>query len=144
MKMTYRRPPVTNHLLIYLLIIVAGCFCGGLNPTIAGEPIEDLSTAIAAVKKVKANGVGHEDAVEAIKVLNKASAEQIPEILEGMDGANKLATNWFRSAIVSVSSRAEKLPIDSIRAYFDDKSNGQHGRLLAFDLLSESLSLIHI
>ena len=106
-------------------------------PLAAGQPTtEDIAGAIAAIKKVEAHGKGHDDAVKAMQTLNKASVDQIPEILEGMDGANKLATNWLRSAVVSISSRADKVPADKIRSYFDDKSNGHLGRLLAFDLLS--------
>ena len=105
----------------------------------ANEPaVEDLNSAIEKIKKVDKNGEGHEGAVEAMRVLNKATADQIPLILEGMDGANKLATNWLRSAVVSVSSRTEKLPTEKIKSYFDDTSNAHLGRLLAFDLLSEA------
>lgn len=105
----------------------------------ANEPtVEDLSSAIEKVKQVDKNGQGHEGAVAAMQVLNKATPDQIPLILEGMDGANKLATNWLRSAVVSVSSKAEKLPTEKIRSYFDEKSNAHLGRLLAFDLLSEA------
>ncbi len=106
---------------------------------VANEPtVEDLTSAIEKIKQVDKNGEGHEAAVQAMRVLNAATPQQIPMILEGMDGANKLATNWLRSAVVSVSSKADKLPIDQIKSYFDDTSKAQLGRLLAFDLLSEA------
>lgn len=127
---------------ITLAVITALFLAQGLAfNAVANEPtFEDLTSAIEKIKQVDKNGEGHEAAVEAMRVLNAATPQQIPTILEGMDGANKLATNWLRSAVVSVSSKADKLPIDQIKSYFDDTSKAQLGRLLAFDLLSEANS----
>ena len=99
---------------------------------------QDLQSAIAAIQKVDVDGKGHEDAVKAMSVLNTASADQIPTILEGTDGANKLAVNWLRSAVVTITQNAESLPVSQIEAYFNDKSRSALGRLMAFELLSDS------
>lgn len=98
---------------------------------------DGLSEALQAVRNIDVNGKGHESAVEAMKVINAASVEQVPEILRGMDDANRLATNWLRCAIVSIVGRDKDIPKAAIKEYYDETSHSPLGRLLAFDLLTE-------
>jgi hypothetical protein len=98
---------------------------------------DSLAEALAAVCTVDVNGKGHESAVKAMKVINAASVEQVPEILRGMDGANRLATNWLRCAVVSIVGRDSELPRAAVQEYYDDTSHSPLGRLLAFDFLTE-------
>ena len=97
-----------------------------------------LQEAISKIQSVGAAGAGHSDAVPALRILSQASPVQIPEILDGMDGASPLVANWFRGAVNSVASRADKLPVTKLRAYFDDLNRSSLGRLLAFDLLKQA------
>ncbi len=99
---------------------------------------DELKQAIEAIKQVDKHGAGHEPAVQAMRVLNSASVDQVPEILAGMDGANRLATNWLRSAVVSIVGRADAIPIEQIKSYFENPEGSQLGRLMAFDLLDET------
>ena len=122
---------------IVLLVFVFAGHCQFTSGFANDPTVDELSDAIAKIKKVDKHGEGHAAAVEAMRVLNAATANQIPLILEGMDGANKLATNWLRSAVVSISGRADNLPTEKIKSYFLDQSNSHLGRLLAFDLLSQ-------
>lgn len=121
------------------LILAAFCCSLAIMFTCAspGFADEDLAGALQAVRTVDVNGTGHEAAVEAMKVINAASVEQIPEILKGMDGANRLATNWLRSAVVSIVGRGGEPPRNDIENYFSDTTHSHLGRLLAFDLLTE-------
>ena len=99
---------------------------------------DKVTDAVAQIRQVGLNGDGHESAVIAMRVLNQATPEQIPIILEGMDDDNKLAVNWLRSAVVKIAGDGSKLPRAQIQEYFDDKSRSHLGRLLAFDLLTEN------
>jgi len=99
---------------------------------------DELRQAIEVIKQVDKHGAGHESAVKAMRVLNSASVDQVPEILAGMDGANRLATNWLRSAVVSIVGRADGIPTEPIKTYFENKDGSHLGRLMAFDLLDET------
>ncbi len=96
-----------------------------------------LTEALSAVRGVGVNGQGHEAAVAAMKVINAAPIERIPEILVGMDGANRLSTNWIRSAVISIVGRGGDLPRSAVMDYFQDTSHSHMGRLLAFELLTD-------
>ncbi len=98
-----------------------------------------IGEAIEKIKQVAPRGENQELAVAGMQVLNRATIEDVPAILNGMNGANQLAINWMRSAVVSIVQRGGELPVDQVKAYFDD-TNGSHlGRLLAFDLLDEAV-----
>ncbi len=99
---------------------------------------EQVAEAVTAVRQVAAHGQGHDEAVRAMRVLNAASADQIPVILEGMDDTNQLVVNWLRSAVVRIAGDGAALPRAEIRAYFDDRQRADLGRLLAFELLTEN------
>ncbi len=106
------------------------------SPNVSGAE-DDLTEALDSVRRVGLNGQGHESAVLAMRVLNSASIEQVPDILLGMDGADKLAVNWMRSAVLSIVGRGGELPRGAIEEYYQETSHSQLGRLLAFDLLTE-------
>ena len=97
---------------------------------------DQLAKALEAIRGVESNGIGHQSAVQAMKTLNAATADQLPAILNAMDGANQLSTNWLRSAVVSIVGRSKDLPRKSIEEYFNDESHSAMGRLLAFELLT--------
>jgi len=96
-----------------------------------------LQSALEKIKAVDINGQGHDAAVQAIEVLNNASAEDVPTMLQGMTGANKLAQNWIRGGIQS-ALKTGPLPRAQIRAYLDDSTGSHMGRLMAFELLSDA------
>lgn len=122
-------PPIFRFLLALLLIAVSS------SSLLADDVFSD---ALKAVSNVKLNGEGNESAVKAMKVLNAATPDQIPQMLEAMDSANSIALNWLRSAVNQATRRADgKLPIDAIEAYFKDQSHSAMGRLLAFELMTQ-------
>ena len=130
--------PETVKKAMFAIAIVGLVSLSNQNAQSADSPNNDsLGEALAAVCTVEANGEGHESAVKAMKVINAASIDQVPEILVGMDGANKLSANWLRSAVVSIVGRSDKLPREEITAYFRDTGHSHLGRLLAFELLTD-------
>ncbi|MFK7769351.1 MAG: hypothetical protein AB8B55_19165 [Mariniblastus sp.] len=119
---------------IQCIAVICSLFAIGSASLLCGD---DLSNALSAVKTVDANGVGHEEAVKAMKTLNSASVDQIPMILEAMDGANSISINWMRAAVNSIVGRGGQLPRAEIKEYFDNKLHSSMGRLLAFELLTQ-------
>lgn len=118
---------------IILTIVVAASSL--FNPT--GSLADDnLTDALKAVQSVQLNGQGNLSAVKAMRTLNSASMDQLPLILEAMDGANQISQNWLRSAIVSIAGRGGELPRADIQSYLADQSHSPMGRLVAFNLLT--------
>lgn len=96
-----------------------------------------LGDALKVIKGVGVAGLGHEDAVKAMATLNAASADDIPEMLQGMEGASRLSLNWIRGAIQSSLDRGV-LPNEEVEAYWRDVSGSHMGRLMAYELLVEA------
>jgi hypothetical protein len=59
----------------------------------------DLSKPIEALRSVQKEGQGNEAAGKAWQEIVKADAANLPEVLNGMNGANPLAENWLRAAV---------------------------------------------
>lgn len=118
------------------LLLVAIGFSSGA-PAFAQLGAKQFAEALDAVCAVEANGVGNASAVKAMKVVNSATIDQVPQILQAMDKSNQISANWLRSAVVSIVNRGGELPRDEIKAYFKDTDRNPMGRLLAFDLLTD-------
>ena len=97
----------------------------------------DLNQWIEQVKGIGPEGQGYEKAIPAIKRLSAEPPASIPGILKGMNGANRLAENWLRSA-VEASADKGPLPVAEIRKFLDNRKNSQRARRLAFELLTEA------
>jgi hypothetical protein len=98
---------------------------------------DQLAEALVAVCAVDSNGAGNESAVKAMRLINQASIDQVPAILEAMDSANSISLNWLRGSVNSIVGRGGELPREAIKEYFADTSHSAMGRLLAFDLLTQ-------
>ena len=120
----------------HLIIFVAATAISTLSVNTAAAQ-DSIADAIAAIRAVEINGKNHEGAAKAMKVLNAAAPDKIPAILDGMGGANQLALNWFKGAVESILRNGGDLPRDQIKSYFEDKSKGAMGRLLAYELLTK-------
>ena len=114
-------------------MLIACSFIG--IPSVASAV--DLSKLISTVKKIGPEGAGHEDAIAAMNELSNATANDIPEMLKGMNDANRLAENWLRSAIESAAAKGD-LPFGKLYSFLEDKTNSQHSRRLAFELITEA------
>lgn len=108
---------------------------------LAGLPLHaagDLSQPIAALRAVQKEGQGNETASKAWQEIVKADASNLPEVLQGMNGANPLAENWLRTAVGVIADEAlksKKLPVEALVAFLKDTKNSAGPRVVAFDLI---------
>lgn len=95
--------------------------------------------AIEAMKAVENEGRGNEAAAAAWKEVVKADVGMVVPLLEAMDEANPLASNWLVSAAQAIVDRemnqGRPLPLDAIGAFLMDIRQDPHARRLAFELI---------
>jgi len=123
----------TMTLVAVLLLLV--------TKTLATDQTEDLKQAIATVRAVGPGGEGAVQAARAWPVLAMANADQLPEILAGMDGATALARNWLRSAVDEILDQAgkrnQKIPLEALESFLRDTHHNPQARRLAYELIVE-------
>ena len=95
---------------------------------------QSIKPQIEAIRSVGPKAKGHVAAIEAMKTLQSRDASVIPEILNGMDGANALSANWMRSAIESLAQKGD-VPWQAIEAYLGDTKHSPLGRRLAYEMV---------
>ncbi len=99
----------------------------------------DVPPLVQAINAIGPKGAGHPAAIAAVQQLNQADAAQIPEILVGMDGANRLSANWLRGAVEAVAQReldlGGRLPQAELEAFLADTAHFPQARSLAYDLI---------
>jgi hypothetical protein len=100
---------------------------------------QNVRTLTDTIKRVDKHGAGHADAVAAAKRLQQTGADQLIEILSGMDDAGPLAANWLRGAFESVAERELKggrqLPASALEGFIHDTKHGDRSRRLAYEWL---------
>lgn len=100
-----------------------------------------IGPALAKVRAIGPKGAGHREAIEGVKTLSQADAQQLPQILAGMDSANLLAANWIRAVCESVAQRAVdgggKLPVAELEKFLGDSSLDPLARRLAYELIAK-------
>ena len=82
------------NLRIFLLAGLVCCLAADRSRDLAAQDAK-LQAAIDAVKAIQVGGQGHDAALAAMEVLNSASASDVPQMLQAMEGANKIALNWL-------------------------------------------------
>jgi hypothetical protein len=96
----------------------------------------DVADAIAAIQAIGPRGEGQEAAVAAAEELQSADASALIEILNALNTANPLATNWLMISFESIADRTLKsrseFPLDDVRAYFDNHDNNPAARRIAY------------
>ena len=100
---------------------------------------DDLNRALAAIKSVKKEGKGNDDAGPAWKtVVSKGGAALIPT-LEAFDETNRIAANWLRTAVDAIAeseiSAGRKLPADKLEAFALNPKLAPSARRKAYELL---------
>jgi len=99
----------------------------------------DVPALVRSVNAVGPKGGGHPAAIAALRQLSQADAVQIPEILAGMDGANRLSANWLRAAVEAIAQRelerGGRLPQPELEAILADTTHFPAARSLAYDLI---------
>src|SRR5438552_595460 len=110
-------------------------------PAPAAEADAETARALAAIKSVKKEGRGNDDAGPAWRTLvSKGGAALLPA-LEAFDDANPTATNWLLTA-VSAIAESEKaagrtLPADKLEAFATNPKFAPSARRVAYELLVE-------
>ncbi len=102
----------------------------------------DLQKSITAINAVGLEGKGNVQAGPAWKLLSGADSSAILPLLQAMNGASPMASNWFRSALETIVTREIKsgkaLPLNNIGDFLLNNSNGPQGRRLAYELISQA------
>lgn len=106
---------------------------------VAAAAAVDVPPLVRAINAVGPQGAGHPAALAASAQLARAEAAQIPEILAGMDGANRLSANWLRGVVEAIAQREAdrggQLPSAALEAFLADTSHLPQARSLAYDLI---------
>lgn len=99
----------------------------------------DVPPLVRTINAVGPKGAGHPAAIAASRQLVQADAAQIPQILAGMDGANRLSANWLRAAVEAIAQReldrGGRLPQAALEAFLADSTHLPQARSLAYDLI---------
>ncbi|MGE3409129.1 MAG: hypothetical protein AB7I37_20100 [Pirellulales bacterium] len=100
----------------------------------------DVKALLKDIQAVGPEGAGHAAAAKAWKSLSQADAEQLTDILAGLDNANPLAANWIRSAAEAVAQRRIKaggqLPAKALEEFVLETEHAPKARRFAFELLT--------
>jgi hypothetical protein len=91
------------------------------------------------IRAVGPKGAGNQEAASAWQQLSKADAEQLPDVLAGMDGADLLASNWIRAAAETIADRQLKsggvLPVKALEKFLSETNHSPYSRRVAYELI---------
>ncbi len=111
-----------------------------VSPAYSAEA--ELLTAIESVQRVGSLGAGKAAAQQSWPALASATPEQLPVLLEALEGCNPLAANWVRAAVDAVCERTlaagNKLPVEALEEFTLDTSHAPRARRLAFEWLAKA------
>jgi hypothetical protein len=99
----------------------------------------DLSSQLNLIRSVSREGQGNEAATEAVRTLSAVSANDLPQILAGFEGASPLAANYLRNVVETVAARQlsakNPLPAQQLEDFVQTRTNDPRARRLAFEVL---------
>jgi hypothetical protein len=115
-------------------------FLLGLALTAKGAPPDDdIARALAAIKAVKKEGRGNDDAGPAWKTLVGRGASALLPTLTAFDDSNPTATNWLRTAVDAIAegeaAAGRKLPAEQLEAFASNEQYAPSARRRAYELL---------
>ena len=100
----------------------------------------DIAEQLAQLKAVGPKGKGHREAQQAAQALSNGGVDQLTPVLAGMDGANELATNWFRGVVEAIAQKqiaaGQKLPVADLEKFLATTTHSPRARRLAFELIA--------
>jgi hypothetical protein len=113
----------------------------GLSSSAACAASPDLAPYVAALRNVQPEGKGHRAASSAwAELARQADADDLPLLLEAIDGATPLASNWLRAAVDAVAERelekTGRLPIAALERFLNQKQHDPRARRLAFEWIA--------
>jgi len=111
-----------------------------------GGPLSAADNNIASqIKKIQLAGpksAGQQQAATAWKQLSAANAEHLPQIVQGMDDAGVLATNWLRAAADTVAHRVLKaggeFPVAGLKQLLAEEGHAPRARSTAYELIKRA------
>ena len=93
----------------------------------------------AAIKSVKKEGQGNDDAGPAWKTVVGKGAPALMPALESFDETNRIAANWLRTAVDAIAetetNAGRKLPADKLEAFALNAKFAPSARRKAYELL---------
>lgn len=124
--------------------LVAWLLVGGVSVAQTDAPTaksDSLAPLIATLRAVDREGKGNVEATQAWADLTaRATVDQLPVVLAGMDGASPLAINWLRSAVDAIAERqlqhAGHLPIAALEKFLGLRQHDQRARRLAYEWIA--------
>lgn len=113
----------------------------GLSLVFGNDVPAPYEEAIADMVAVENEGRGNEAAAAAWKQVVQGDAGMVVPLLEAMEGASGLASNWLVSAAQAIVDRelaeGRSLPLDELGAYLMDTRQDPEGRRLAFEVIRQ-------
>src|SRR5262245_17682652 len=101
---------------------------------------ESVSALVAQIKAVRSEGLGNSGARQASRQLAQRGPEDIVSLLEAMDDADPVASNWLRAAVEAIAERTvaagHKIPAAELEKFVLDRSHAGRARRLAFEWLA--------
>lgn len=102
----------------------------------AAVEIDELT---ATIRNIGPKGEGHGAAQEAWKSLAAQPVSELVSVLDGFQGANKLATNWLRGAVDAIAQTAldesTAFPQNDLQKFVIEHDNAPLARLTAYEWL---------
>src|SRR5262245_46217097 len=100
---------------------------------------DETDKALAAIKAVKKEGKGNDDAGPAWKTLVSKGLPALLPTLEAFDDSNPTAANWLRTAVDAIAEHergnGRKLPADKLEAFATNAKFASSARRVAYELL---------
>ncbi|MHB1038215.1 MAG: PQQ-like beta-propeller repeat protein [Pirellulales bacterium] len=106
----------------------------------AGPPA--TAELLKSLLSVGHEAAGNREAARAWSQLLQGGADQLPELLGALDGANPLAANWLRGAVDAIAerelARGGKLPVARLEQFALDRRHAPRARDVAYQWLSRT------
>jgi len=100
---------------------------------------DELDRALAAIRSVKKEGRGNDDAGPAWKTVVSKGGTALMPTLEAFDDTNRIAANWLRTAVDAIAeteaAAGRKLPADKLEAFALNSKYAPSARRKAYELL---------
>jgi hypothetical protein len=109
-----------------------------LLPALADEG--EIGRLVSQIRAVGPEGQGNDRAARAWRGLARQTADAMPDILAGFDGADPVAANWLGAAVDAIAERETQagrpLPALRLEAFVKDRKHAPEGRRLAYEWLA--------
>ncbi len=104
------------------------------------DAADSIDAAIEAIRQVGTEGKGFEKALPAAEVLQDLPSEKLSMVLDGADGVNPIAENWFRGIVFGIAQQSGTPELKSLQDYVLDQQNNAIGRGIAMELITRENS----